>query len=98
MFLKMFIVECEVFFVDFYVGVLSFNDLGCGLFMVLVWYVYELGGDIVVVIGESLCKGKLLILGSCVSFCVQQEEFFYKYVSVEGFVVSVELIDVDVMM
>lgn len=93
--LKMSSAEREAFLADLHVGVLSLNDPGRGPLTAPVWYAYEPGGDIVVVTGKSSRKGKLLSHGARVSLCAQQEELPYKYVSVEGPVVSVEPTDVD---
>ena len=60
-----------------------------------VWYLYEVGGEIVVVTRPEARKARLLGVGARVSFCVQSEEMPPKYVTIQGRVVSAGPADVD---
>jgi len=63
--------------------------------VVPVWYLYEPGGDIVVVTRPQARKAGLLVPGARVAFCAQTEELPPKYVSVQGRVVSAVPADVE---
>ena len=91
--LKMTVSEREAFLADLHVGVLSLNEPGRGPLTAPVWYSYEPGGEIVFVTGRSSRKGKLVEVGTRVSFCAQQEELPYKYVSIEGPVTAIDPAD-----
>ena len=60
-----------------------------------IWYMYERGGDLVVLTLPDSRKGRLLDNVTRLSFCVQSEELPYKYVSVEGPILSVTPADVE---
>jgi PPOX class probable F420-dependent enzyme len=81
--------EREAFLADVHVGVLSIPEPGRGPLAVPIWYGYEPGGDVVVVTGAASRKGRLLLASPRVSLCAQSEAPPYRYVSVEGAVVSV---------
>ena len=49
-----------------------------------IWYDYEPGGDIHVILDPRSRKGRLLQDGLPVTFVVQEESPPYKYVTVEG--------------
>lgn len=87
--LKMTTDEREAFLADLHVGVLSLNEPGRGPLTAPIWYSYEPGGEVVFVTGKNSRKGKLVDVGTRVSFCAQQEDPPYKYVSVEGPVTAV---------
>ena len=56
-----------------------------------VWYAYEPGGDVTFCTGTQgrrSRKGELIGKAGAVSLAAQQEEFPYRYVTVEGTVVS----------
>jgi nitroimidazol reductase NimA-like FMN-containing flavoprotein (pyridoxamine 5'-phosphate oxidase superfamily) len=74
---------------------LSLNQEGHGPLMAPVWYAYKPGGDVQVVTERASRKGKLLEEGLRVSLCVQDEAPPYKYVSVEGPIIQIELSDAD---
>lgn len=82
--------ERESFLAGLHVGVLSLAEPGRGPLTSPIWYGYEPGGDLWLVTESSSRKGKLLALGTRASLCVQQETMPYRYVSVEGPVVSIE--------
>src|SRR5262249_57587029 len=81
-------VEREEFLAGVHVGVLSADEPGRGPLSVPVWYLYEAGGEIVVVTRPEARKARLLGVGAPVSFCVQSEEMPPKYVTIQGRVVS----------
>ena len=82
--------EREAFLADLHVGVLAIpTDNGAPL-TAPIWYDYEPGGDIWVLLGPSSRKGKLITEGTQVTMVAQQEALPYAYVSVEGTVTSIE--------
>jgi nitroimidazol reductase NimA-like FMN-containing flavoprotein (pyridoxamine 5'-phosphate oxidase superfamily) len=87
--LRMTRAESEAFLADVHVGVLSIPEPGRGPLSAPIWYAYKPGGDVSVLTGRDSRKGKLLALGVRVGFVVQTEVPPYRYVSVEGPVVSV---------
>jgi hypothetical protein len=76
--------EREAFLADLHVGVLSIEDPGRGPLTAPIWYAYEPGGALTMLIGPGSRKAKLLQEGSRVSLVAQTESAPYKYVSVEG--------------
>jgi len=87
-------VEREEFLAGVHVGILSADEPGRGPLSVPVWYLYEAGGEIVVVTRPEARKARLLGVGAPVSFCVQSEEMPPKYVTIQGRVVSAAPADV----
>ena len=82
--------EREAFLADLHVGVLAIpKDSGAPL-TAPIWYDYEPGGDIWVLLGPSSRKGKLITEGTQVTMVAQQEALPYAYVSVEGTVTSIK--------
>jgi hypothetical protein len=81
--------EKQTFLADVHVGVLSIARDGAGPLTVPIWYDYEPGGDLWFITGPDSRKGVLLSEGVRVSLCAQTEAAPYKYVSVEGPVVSI---------
>ncbi len=81
--------EREAFLADVHVGVISIPDPARGPLTVPIWYGYEPGGDLVVLTGRDSRKGRLLAGSPRVSLCAQTEAPPYRYVSVEGPVVSI---------
>jgi nitroimidazol reductase NimA-like FMN-containing flavoprotein (pyridoxamine 5'-phosphate oxidase superfamily) len=86
--------ERETFLAGVHVGVLSIDESGRGPLSVPVWYLYEPGGDIIVVTRPEARKARLLVVGARVAFLVQSEEMPPKYVTTQGRVVSAEPADV----
>ena len=78
------------FLADLHVGVLSLNDSPKGPLSAPIWYDYEPGGEFWFITGPNSLKGKLLEVGVRLSLVAQSEEPPYKYVSVEGPVVSID--------
>ena len=87
--------EREEFLAAVHVGILSADEPGRGPLSVPVWYLYEVGGEIVLVTRPEARKARLLGVGARVSFCVQSEEMPPKYVTIQGRVVSAGPADVD---
>jgi len=81
--------EKQEYLADLHVGVLSLNDNSNGPLTVPIWYDYEPGGELWFITGPNSLKGKLLVVGVRLSLVAQSEEPPYKYVSVEGPVVSI---------
>ena len=81
--------EKQEYLADLHVGVLSLNDNSNGPLTAPIWYDYEPGGELWFITGPNSLKGKLLEVGVRLSLVAQSEEPPYKYVSVEGTVVSI---------
>jgi nitroimidazol reductase NimA-like FMN-containing flavoprotein (pyridoxamine 5'-phosphate oxidase superfamily) len=82
--------EREHFLAGVHVGIVSVDEPGRGPLSVPVWYLYEPGGEILLVTRPQARKAPLLRIGTPVAFCVQTEELPPKYVSVQGTVTSCE--------
>ena len=76
--------EREAFLAEMHVGVIAINDPGRGPLTAPIWYDYEPGGAVRVLIGPESRKARLLNAGDRVSLVAQQEAMPYRYVSVEG--------------
>src|SRR5215831_17441521 len=87
-------VEREEFLAGVHVGILSADEPGRGPLSVPVWYLYEAGGEIVVVTRPEARKARLLAVGSRVAFLVQSEEMPPRYVTIQGRVVAAAPADV----
>jgi hypothetical protein len=85
--------EREAFLADVHVAVISVAEDGHGPLLVPIWYSYEPGGEVRIITGRTSRKGELLERAGRFSLCVQTETLPYKYVSVEGPIVAVELGD-----
>jgi len=82
--------ERERFLADLHVGIVSVAEEGRGPLTVPIWYSYEPGGEVRVVIGGTSRKAQLLRTARRFSLCAQTEAPPYKYVSVEGPIVAIE--------
>jgi nitroimidazol reductase NimA-like FMN-containing flavoprotein (pyridoxamine 5'-phosphate oxidase superfamily) len=87
--------EREAFLAGVHVGMIGIPDPGHGPLVVPIWYGYEPGGPFWVVTERASRKGRLLAVDVRVSLCAQTEAPPYRYVSVEGPVVSLEAADVE---
>ncbi|HEY1269287.1 MAG TPA: pyridoxamine 5'-phosphate oxidase family protein [Candidatus Binatia bacterium] len=87
--------EREKFLADVHIGVISIAEEGRGPLTVPVWYDYQPGGDLRIATGRSSRKGKLLARAGRFSLLAQVETWPYKYVSVEGRIVSIEQADIE---
>ncbi len=74
----------EAFLADVHVGVFCVNREGDAPLASPVWYLYEPGGDVQVVVGESSQKAALVKAAGRASLCAQQEGLPYRFVTVEG--------------
>ena len=87
--------EREAFLADVHVGVISIAEVERGPLTVPIWYNYEAGGEIRIMTGRESRKGRLLAHAGRFSLCAQTESPPYKYVSVEGPIVSTEAADIE---
>ncbi len=87
--------EREEYLARPHVGVIAISDPERGPLNVPIWYSYEPGGDVRVLMHPESRKAKLIEKAGRFSLCVQRERLPYKYVSVEGPVVSVSPCDVE---
>jgi nitroimidazol reductase NimA-like FMN-containing flavoprotein (pyridoxamine 5'-phosphate oxidase superfamily) len=86
--------ERQAFLAEPHIGVLSVASSGDRPpLSVPVWYHYEPGGNLTFFTGTQGRKARktaLIEAAGAVSFCVQREEFPYKYVTVEGTVIQAD--------
>jgi nitroimidazol reductase NimA-like FMN-containing flavoprotein (pyridoxamine 5'-phosphate oxidase superfamily) len=87
--------EREAFLADVHIGVISIPEEGRGPLTVPIWYAYDPGGDLRIMTGRESRKGRLLARAGRFSLCVQTETPPYKYVSVEGPIISIETADIE---
>ena len=87
--------EREAFLADVHVGVVAISEPGRGPLAVPIWYDYEPGGVVWFVTPRDSLKGLAIEVGRRISLCAQMEERPYKYVSIEGPVISAESADID---
>ena len=87
--------EREQFLADLHVGIISVAEEGRGPLTVPIWYDYEPGGELWLVTDRASRKGALLEKAARFSLCAQTEAPPYRYVSVEGPIVSMEPSDLE---
>jgi nitroimidazol reductase NimA-like FMN-containing flavoprotein (pyridoxamine 5'-phosphate oxidase superfamily) len=87
--------EREAFLADVHVGIISIAEEGRGPLTVPVWYGYDPGEDLWIMTGRESRKGRLLARAGRFSLCAQTEASPYKYVSVEGPIVSSDAADIE---
>jgi nitroimidazol reductase NimA-like FMN-containing flavoprotein (pyridoxamine 5'-phosphate oxidase superfamily) len=87
--------ERETFFADVHVGIISISDEGRGPLTVPIWYAYATEGDVQIMTGRESLKGRLLARAGRFSLCAQTENPPYKYVSVEGPIISTEAAEIE---
>lgn len=87
--------EREAFLADVHVGIISISDEGRGPLTVPIWYAYDTEGDVRIMTGRESHKGRLLAQAGRFSLCAQTENPPYKYVSVEGPIISTEAADIE---
>jgi len=80
--------EREQFLAGVHVGVFSVAEEGRGPLAVPVWYAYEPGGEVAIWTGGESRKARLLEVAGRFTLCVQDENPPYRFVSVEGPVLS----------
>jgi len=82
--------EREAFLAEIYVAVVSVTgEDGRAPLAVPVWYSYSPGGEISFITPRDSRKARLISRAGRVSLCVQAAEPPYRYVSVEGPVISI---------
>ena len=69
---------------------MSLSDNPKGPLTIPIWYDYEPDGELWFITDPNSLKGKLLKVGVRLSLMSQSEEPPYKYVSIEGPVVSID--------
>jgi PPOX class probable F420-dependent enzyme len=74
----------EAFLADVHVGVFCVNRDDDAPLATPVWYLYEPGGDVQVIVGASSQKAALVKAAGRASLCAQQEGLPYRFVTVEG--------------
>ena len=89
--------EKEQFMADLHVGVIGINRTDLGPLTVPIWYDYQPGGELRFITGRESAKGRLLEVGVRVTLCAQTEDPPYKYVSVEGAIVSMSAEDGEIL-
>ncbi|WP_424190114.1 pyridoxamine 5'-phosphate oxidase [Actinokineospora sp. G85] len=82
--------ERTAFLADVHIGVIAIERAGRGPLAVPIWYGYQPGGDVQVWMDRRSHKFKAISAAGRFSLVAQVETFPYKYVSVEGPVVSTE--------
>ena len=87
--------EREAFLEEIHVAIISIPETGRGPLTVPVWYSYDPGGEFHIWTGGDSRKAFLLRKANRISICVHQEIAPYKYVSVEGPVISMGPIHLD---
>lgn len=82
--------ERQAFLAEMHMGVIAIDDPNGdrGPLAVPVWYSYEPGGEVAVIMSASSRKGRAIAAAGRFSICAQQEALPYKYVMAEGPVVS----------
>jgi len=78
----------EQFLAEVRIGVLSIEQRGRGPLTAPIWYGYEPGGSLWFLIDPDSRKNRALEHVERISLCVQCEQPPYRYVSVEGPVIS----------
>jgi nitroimidazol reductase NimA-like FMN-containing flavoprotein (pyridoxamine 5'-phosphate oxidase superfamily) len=87
--------ERETFLSDLHVGVIGISSSGRAPVLVPIWYSYQPGGEVRVLTLKGSKKEQLLSQAGRFSLCVQDEAPPYRYVSVEGQIISMEEADHD---
>lgn len=87
--------ERQQFLAGVHVGVMAIERANRAPLAVPIWYSYEPGGMLTVLIGPDSLKAKLLAASGRFSLCVQTEQVPYKYVMVEGPIVETRQCDIE---
>lgn len=87
--------ERQDFLAAVHVGVLAIERDGRAPLAVPIWYAYEPGGLLNILIGPDSLKAKLLAASGRFSLCAQSEQVPYQYVMVEGPIVETRQCDVE---
>lgn len=87
--------EREAFLADVHVGVICIEREGRAPLSAPIWYDYEPGGELWIVTERRSQKGRAIEKAGRFALVAQTEQPPYKYVSVEGDVVSTEPSEVE---
>jgi nitroimidazol reductase NimA-like FMN-containing flavoprotein (pyridoxamine 5'-phosphate oxidase superfamily) len=87
--------ERQNFLAGVHVGVMAVERDGRAPLAVPIWYLYEPGGLLTILIGPDSLKAKLLASSGRFSLCAQTEQVPYQYVMVEGPIVETRQCDVE---
>ena len=87
--------EREEFLAAVHVGILAVERKGRAPLAVPIWYGYEPGGLVDILISPESLKAKLLAKAGRFSLCVQVEQVPYRYVMVEGPIVEIRQCDIE---
>jgi len=82
--------ERQAFLADVHVGVIAIAEAGRAPLAVPVWYSYEPGGDVCVLMQSDSRKALGIDAAGRFSLCAQSETAPYQYVTVEGPVTATE--------
>jgi nitroimidazol reductase NimA-like FMN-containing flavoprotein (pyridoxamine 5'-phosphate oxidase superfamily) len=82
--------EREAFLAEVHVGIIGIERQDRAPMTVPIWYAYEPGGELWIVLETDSVKERLLRRAGRFTLCAQTESPPYKFVSVEGPVVSFE--------
>jgi len=74
----------ETFLAEVHVGVFCVTRPGGAPLATPVWYLYEPGGDVRVIVGRDSQKAELVRAAAVASLCAQAEAMPYRFVTVEG--------------
>ena len=74
----------EAFLAEVHVGVFCVTRPGRQPLATPVWYLYEPGGDVRVIVGKESQKAELVRAAGVASLCAQSESMPYRFVTVEG--------------
>jgi len=87
--------EREAFLAEAHVAVIGLDRRGRAPLTVPIWYVYEPGGELWIMVESGSAKHHLIERAGRFSLCVQSETPPYKFVSIEGPVTNVRPSDKD---
>lgn len=87
--------ERQAFLADVHVGIIAIPEAGRAPLAVPVWYSYEPGGNVDVLMQSDSRKMVGIEAAGRFSLCAQTEEPPYKYVTAEGPVANVRPYDID---
>lgn len=85
----------EEFLEGVHVGIVSIQEPGRGPLAVPIWYDYKSGGELWFLTEKETRKERLLSASVRISLCAQDERPPYRYVTIEGPVVSIEAADLE---
>jgi len=85
----------EAFLADLHVGIVSVEQRDGPPITVPVWYSFEPGGEVRFITQEGSRKARALRAAGRFSLCAQTESPPYRYVSVQGSVISLDPVDVE---